>query len=440
MASNEGLLDAAATEGSDKAAPYPPASAGSAVLPIASLDRAALTPSTIQQMPVDGARPPGSPILAAEPAVPEMTAAPANPCDAPSPRRDAAVARTNTAALPDTCGGANAHSVLKEAPPPSSAGPAEARGVSTESNAPSSEQDTDMDLANAVDSAASTALRGPASHTPTADSTPPTVLALPAHSDEATSTIRESGTIPSLSANPAVRTILAPPPGSASVPNISELAANESGKRGSKRKGTAYVAGRSSKRSKAISNKLTSGSSSRTVSIANSQNSSATLVGTENAPEWVTDALKFLQSVALGLEWDALLASWFAFEQGSGFEGSVRLGTRSRPRVVGEWIKYARTDTFRHEIKNVSSFANEFNTWWASLQPAWRTDDASRVLRRDDGDWECLRRPGLNGLLSILAGLFFWGCAVQKSTATARSAWLDAVDDVSYSIAQLLKL
>ncbi len=129
-----------------------------------------------------------------------------------------------------------------------------------------------------------------------------------------------------------------------------------------------------------------------------------------------------------------------AFEKGSADRSSARLGAQSRPQAVTDWIRRARLNTYNPQINSVATFAKEFNAWWASLQPAWRTDGGRGVLRRDGEDWECLRCSGINGLLSVLAALFFWGCAVQKSKAATKSAWLRALDDVSYSITQLLEL
>lgn len=227
-------------------------------------------------------------------------------------------------------------------------------------------------------------------------------------------------------------------PGSTAVPDMQVLEAEESEKRARKRKGRAPSTGPRSKKRRANS-KLPSdsASSSRTVSAASLQGSSATLIEDPDTPDWATASLQRFRSIALGSEWDALLSNWIKFELELGFEGRTRLGAKYRPRVITDWIQWGRSPTFRAEIKNIASFSTEFNTWWTSLQPDWRSNGPNAVLLRDGEDWECLRRPGINGLLSVIAGLFFWGCAVQKLHNT-NVAWLEAVDDVSYSITQLL--
>jgi len=54
-----------------------------------------------------------------------------------------------------------------------------------------------------------------------------------------------------------------------------------------------------------------------------------------------------------------------------------------------------------------------------------------------EGEWEKLRKPGLNGLLSALAGLFYWGRIVQRN-AKQRKAWAVDVEDCTLVLHHLL--
>ncbi|KJA18011.1 hypothetical protein HYPSUDRAFT_205740 [Hypholoma sublateritium FD-334 SS-4] len=164
----------------------------------------------------------------------------------------------------------------------------------------------------------------------------------------------------------------------------------------------------------------------------------ASVDGVGARPSWVVNALNLLRSTPLGPEWDALVRSWLQFEQSEGFKDGRKLGSRHRPRIVADWIQRARTPKFRPEIKNADKFIDEFDTWWRTLQPAWRLDSASDLLTRDGDDWGCLRCSGVNGLLSVLAALFFWGCHAQSGAATFKSRWLEALEDVSYAITNLI--
>ncbi len=60
------------------------------------------------------------------------------------------------------------------------------------------------------------------------------------------------------------------------------------------------------------------------------------------------------------------------------------------------------------------------------MQPSWRTNNNNNG--ETSGDWEKIRRPGVNGLLSVMAALFFWG----DVTGRADEQWLEALKDVLY--------
>lgn len=155
-------------------------------------------------------------------------------------------------------------------------------------------------------------------------------------------------------------------------------------------------------------------------------------------PDWITKAKALLESNNLGVEWEVLLAAWLKFEEESGFQGSGKLGTHRRPRVIEDWIQRARLPTFRPEIKDIEGFAADFTAWWQSLQPEWRRNGNGEIPN-EGGDWNEIRKPGVNGLLSVIAALFFWGNTIQITQhAAARAAWLEALGDVAYVIEHLV--
>lgn len=51
------------------------------------------------------------------------------------------------------------------------------------------------------------------------------------------------------------------------------------------------------------------------------------------------------------------------------------------------------------------------------------------------GNYETIWKPGVNGLLSTIAALFFWGL-VRGSNSP--DGWLQAVDEVGSAVQQLL--
>ena len=151
----------------------------------------------------------------------------------------------------------------------------------------------------------------------------------------------------------------------------------------------------------------------------------------EGAPTWFKNALQMFQSngVDLGEEWVGLLRIWAKFEGQAAYQPQGTLGTLHRPQVVKDWVKRARSATWRPIINDTTDLENSYRKWWASLQPAWRRfEDGAFASDLADGDWTELRKPGINGLLSVLAALFYWGLSVVGDSEV-RQRWLLAVGD-----------
>jgi len=154
-----------------------------------------------------------------------------------------------------------------------------------------------------------------------------------------------------------------------------------------------------------------------------------TLPVVSNTPHtpWFTSAIGMMECGDLGPSWDRLVKAWAVFEAKSEFKEMKKLSTTNRPPAVKAWIQRARAPAWRPAISNTADYESEFNAWWSALQPEWRKSSSGEtVFSRVDGDWEVLRRPGLNGILSVMAGLFFWGVSLQEES---RTGWNDAVSD-----------
>ena len=107
----------------------------------------------------------------------------------------------------------------------------------------------------------------------------------------------------------------------------------------------------------------------------------------------------------------------------------TKLSAESRPLCIQEWIRRARPTTWRPVITSIPAFEKSFEAWWNNLQPDWRkNDDGSIAFDNVDGDWEKLRKAGLNGIHSVIVALFYWGCRVQGSV-TKCSRWASSVED-----------
>ena len=140
----------------------------------------------------------------------------------------------------------------------------------------------------------------------------------------------------------------------------------------------------------------------------------------------------------LGDRWAELVRLWAAFEEKEGFEERKKLGTKGRPAFITEWIRYARSPTWCPSITDVPALEISFQAWWKGLQPDWRmSEDGLTVLDKMDGDWDQLRRPGLNGIHSIIACLFYWGRKAQENTKHC-VGWASAVEDCILVLEQVL--
>lgn len=154
-----------------------------------------------------------------------------------------------------------------------------------------------------------------------------------------------------------------------------------------------------------------------------------------SAPAWLMSASGMLRSEALGVEWLELVGTWEAFEVGEGFSFPTKLAAKGRPPCIGDWIQRARAPSYRAAIANPADFAQAFTAWWTSLQPEWRQSPGTLLLKTS-GNLDAIRKPGTNGLLSVIAALFFWGFACRSN---GRGDWLEAVDEVGWTLRQLVE-
>ena len=159
------------------------------------------------------------------------------------------------------------------------------------------------------------------------------------------------------------------------------------------------------------------------------------------SPKWFCTALSMLQGDEhrLGQRWMELVAVWVNFEVKEGYKEQKKLSPRGRPPIVEEWIRHAQSPMWQPVIADLTKFERSFNLWWTVLQPEWCVSSAGETaVGQDVGGWENLRKPGLNGLLSLLAALFFWGLHVRDSNVD-HICWSAVVDDSLAAIKELIQ-
>ncbi|KAJ7622769.1 hypothetical protein DFH06DRAFT_1340640 [Mycena polygramma] len=165
-----------------------------------------------------------------------------------------------------------------------------------------------------------------------------------------------------------------------------------------------------------------------------------------DAPDWLTRTVAWLTKENLGVHYHALLVALIALETKYGFDASNdgRLSNIKRPTQVASWITGGRGTRlkFPPSISNVRKYADEWQEWWDTLQPAWRERDDDGGWKQDavatgDDVWDPLEAPGKNGCLSVVASLYFWGVCNKREDAELVQRWELAVLDVTWMLEQL---
>ncbi|KAK7020803.1 hypothetical protein R3P38DRAFT_3547985, partial [Favolaschia claudopus] len=164
----------------------------------------------------------------------------------------------------------------------------------------------------------------------------------------------------------------------------------------------------------------------------------------DDRPEWFPQLSVAHAAFARGRRWGEgwALCEWH-FD-----EGSFLMGKKNRPRPVGAWIHMGRRwslpPTLGAELgtrETPDLWVGSWWAWWESLQPDARVRTGAELSRADDADWgEMALMHGSNGLLQVMASLFWWGDVVQrKREAEEVKAWEAAVDDVAWVLNEILK-
>ncbi|KAF7357239.1 hypothetical protein MSAN_01318900 [Mycena sanguinolenta] len=163
-------------------------------------------------------------------------------------------------------------------------------------------------------------------------------------------------------------------------------------------------------------------------------------------PELANAHVAFERGRTWGLEWAVGVRAYFDFEAACGYvDNGARIRQDTRPRQVNAWLTMGRkwrlppslgTDLGTRDT--AESWVCSWWKWWTSLQPKERLASDVDLSRPELADWsEMAQLHGKNGLLLVMATLMWWG-EVSQDDLTARSRWLEAVDDVTWVLQQVL--
>lgn len=163
---------------------------------------------------------------------------------------------------------------------------------------------------------------------------------------------------------------------------------------------------------------------------------------TTSDPSWLKSAISMVETEELGGSWSLLVEAWLAFERKGHKQTSSILNSTYRPPAIRDWIQRARSVSYRPVITSTVDFEEAYMSWWKELQPPWRMSCSGEIVySKVDGDWGGMRTAGRNGLLSVVAALFFWGVALKKTKKTPQEdkGWKVGTDDCLRVLNGLLK-
>ncbi|KAJ7048443.1 hypothetical protein C8F01DRAFT_1267285 [Mycena amicta] len=147
----------------------------------------------------------------------------------------------------------------------------------------------------------------------------------------------------------------------------------------------------------------------------------------QDASKWLQEVWAEIAGVYVTRSYSGLLQVFIEFERAHGWsDGERSLSATGRPKQVKDWIRYEE----------------EFWIWWKVLQPQWRRAKIDwpamdAVQTGNEGEsWATLRVPGKNGLVSVVASLYWWGReGVLKESVAAE--WSSAVRDVTWALRRM---
>ncbi|KAJ6568309.1 hypothetical protein DFH09DRAFT_877301, partial [Mycena vulgaris] len=131
-----------------------------------------------------------------------------------------------------------------------------------------------------------------------------------------------------------------------------------------------------------------------------------------DAAQWFRLVFAEVSQEEVGGRYQELLTAFVELERAYGFEnGPGVLAKKGRPLQVSDWIGRGRKKGPR-AIPKVEKFEVQWWAWWRSIQPAWRKVGVDGRPLRGEGevygeDWGGLVLPGQNGVLSVVATLYW---------------------------------
>ncbi|KAJ7059372.1 hypothetical protein C8F01DRAFT_989776 [Mycena amicta] len=153
------------------------------------------------------------------------------------------------------------------------------------------------------------------------------------------------------------------------------------------------------------------------------------------ASGWLCNVYAELTGINLGATYNETLTAYFALEAAYQYaNGTGRLSAEHRPKQLGLWNRNKRVAKPAYcAIPDTAKFSEEFWAWWMGNQPVWRettSEGRPGSADRRGESWGGMVVPGVNGMLSALAMLYWWGCEDKARGAWPTGNWVDAMQEV----------
>ncbi|KAK7050158.1 hypothetical protein R3P38DRAFT_3173224 [Favolaschia claudopus] len=181
-------------------------------------------------------------------------------------------------------------------------------------------------------------------------------------------------------------------------------------------------------------------------------------LGREDRVEWTTDLVSANRSFAGGRGWEddwiLCVKKFFDFEAAWGFQDGENIPPvrTNRPVEIGGWVNRGRVWGLPPSVgmmmgrrssvgQAASLWVPRWWVWWRMMQPTEREEAEDGSLTRPEvADWSTMAKMyGKNGLVLVMASLYWWGCAAHRFDGDDREEWLAGVRDVTWVLERLLE-
>jgi len=160
----------------------------------------------------------------------------------------------------------------------------------------------------------------------------------------------------------------------------------------------------------------------------------------ESTSDWFQCALDSVTATPLSDGLQEIVRLFVELETVYKFQcGRISFSSEGRPAVFTKWVRGGRWRQSTPSVTNVGEFSTVWWRWWVSLQPSWRNfESAGRPCIGVDGnDWDCLKAPGPNGWLGVVATLIWWGRAITNEAD--QKEYKIALKDAKFMMQELLE-